>query len=101
MLRALDATEGKHASAENLITLDSRNNVQDYETLLHAMAERRLVILKHSGKTPALAMCERCRVKFFTPRELTYLRSEAEGYIWQRFNSHECKHVPLQLIRKA
>jgi hypothetical protein len=58
------------------------------------MTERHLVILKRLNKTPVLGMCERCSVKFFTPRELTYLPSEAEDYIWQRFHSHECKHVP-------
>ena len=56
------------------------------------MAEQRLTILKHLGKTPVLGMCERCRVKFFTPRELTYLPAEAEGNLWQRFNSHQCDH---------
>jgi hypothetical protein len=35
------------------------------------MAERRLVILKRSGKTPVLGMCEKCQIKFFTPRRLT------------------------------
>jgi hypothetical protein len=54
------------------------------------MAERRLTILKRSGNTPVLGMCERCRFKFFTPRELTYLPAEAECNLWQRFNSHQC-----------
>jgi len=78
--------------------------VRYYETLYGAMAERRLVILKHLAKTPVLAMCERCHVKFFTPRELTHLPVEAEENLWQRFASHECKHkgrAPLQLIRKV
>jgi hypothetical protein len=34
------------------------------------MAERLLVILKRSGKTPAMAMCDQCYLKFFTPEEL-------------------------------
>lgn len=31
------------------------------------MAERRLVILKHSGKTPVMAMCDSCQIKVFVP----------------------------------
>ena len=74
----------------------------DYETLWRTqLADRHLVVLKRLNKTSVLGMCARCQIKFFTPRELTYLPSEAEGYIWQRFTSHECKHVPLQLIRKG
>jgi hypothetical protein len=69
------------------------------------MAERRLTILKRLGKTPVLGMCERCRVKFFTPRELTFLPAEAEDNLWQRFNSHQCKpeagQSPIRLIRKV
>ena len=69
------------------------------------MAERRLIILKRLGKTPVLAMCERCRVKFFTPRELSFLPAEAEDNLWQRFSSHQCKHeggqAPIRLTRKV
>jgi hypothetical protein len=69
------------------------------------MAERRLTILKRLGKTPVLGMCEKCRFKFFTPRELTYLPAEAEGNLWQRFNSHQCNHeegqAPIRSIRKV
>jgi hypothetical protein len=65
------------------------------------MAERRLVILKLVGKTPVLGMCERCQIKFFTPRELTYLPAEAEQNLWYKFSCHECKRAPLQLIRKV
>jgi hypothetical protein len=68
------------------------------------MAERRLVILKHSGKTPTLAMCERCQLKFFTTRELTRRPAEAEENLREKFKSHECKHdgrAPLLLIRKV
>jgi hypothetical protein len=55
------------------------------------MAERRLVILKRLGETPVLGMCERCHLKFFTPRELTYRPAEAEHNLRHKFNSHECK----------
>jgi hypothetical protein len=68
------------------------------------MAERRLVILKHSGKTPVLAKCEKCEIKFFTPRELTNLPVQADEHLWQRFYSHECSYegrARLRLIRKV
>ena len=65
------------------------------------MAERRLVILKRVGKTPVLGMCERCQIKFFTPRELFLLPTQAEQNLWHKFNSHECKHAPVQPIRKV
>ena len=55
------------------------------------MAERQLVILKRVGKTPVLGMCERCQIKFFTPREATQLPTKAEHNLWHKFNSHECK----------
>jgi len=55
------------------------------------MAERRLVILQHSGKTPVLAMCDSCRLKFFTPRELTHRPAEAEENFQEKFKSHKCK----------
>jgi hypothetical protein len=63
------------------------------------MTERRLVILQHAGTTPALAMCASCRLKFFTPRELND-RPEAEEYLRQKFNSHECK-IRVEPIRKV
>src|SRR2546423_9969457 len=37
---------------------------------LASMLERRLLFLKYMGTTPFLATCERCHLKFFTPREL-------------------------------
>ena len=64
------------------------------------MAEQRLVLLQHSGKTPVLAMCENCRLKFFTPPALTHRPAEAEEYLQQKFNSHECK-ARVQPIRNV
>jgi hypothetical protein len=63
------------------------------------MAERGLVILLHSGKTPVLAMCENCGLKFFTPRKLAR-PAEAEEYLEQKFSSHECKGR-VEPIRKV
>jgi hypothetical protein len=55
------------------------------------MAERQLVILKYSGKTPSLAMCGSCHLKFFTPRELTNDPAKAEVNLRRKFERHECK----------
>jgi len=71
----------------------------DYETLVG-----RLVIVKRLGKTPVLGMCDKCQARFFTPRDLTYLPTQAEENLWQSFNSHVCKHegrAPLRLVRKV
>jgi hypothetical protein len=56
------------------------------------MAERRLVILQHSGKTPVLAMCDSCRLKFFTPRELTHRPAEAEENLQEKFKSPQVQN---------
>jgi hypothetical protein len=40
-------------------------------------------------------MCKRCKVKFFTPRELTDKRNEAEEFLWGRFFAHKCRVVIL------
>lgn len=55
------------------------------------MAESRLAILMYSDKTPSFAMCERCHLKFFTPRHLTNDPVEAEGNLRLKFEWHECK----------
>ena len=34
---------------------------------LGAMAERKFIVLKYQGKVPAMASCEKCQRKFFTP----------------------------------
>jgi hypothetical protein len=55
------------------------------------MDESGFVILKRERKTPSLAMCQRCKIKFFTPRELSDRPTEAEEYLWSRFRAHDCK----------
>jgi hypothetical protein len=58
------------------------------------MAERRLTMLQYIGKTPSFAMCEKCLLKFFTPRELTKKPLEAEANLREKFDLHECKVLP-------
>jgi hypothetical protein len=67
------------------------------------MLDSDFVILKREGQTPSLAMCQRCKIKFFTPRELTHKRNEAEIFLWGRFVEHKCRVValPSRSHRKA
>ncbi len=55
------------------------------------MLEKRLSILQYLGKTPFFATCERCHIKFFTPRELGRKPVEAEQNLQNRFEIHKCK----------
>jgi hypothetical protein len=64
------------------------------------MAERLLVILKRSAKTPATAMCDRCHLKLFTPRKLTHKPEEAEVYLREKFKRHECEKIGLMTKRR-
>jgi hypothetical protein len=55
------------------------------------MAERRLTILAYINKTPSFAMCDKCHLKFFTPKELTKKPAEADANLRQKFEIHECR----------
>jgi hypothetical protein len=43
------------------------------------------------NKTPSMATCSRCRLKFFTPLTLVSDPVEAENYLRDKFIAHECK----------
>jgi hypothetical protein len=57
----------------------------------HDHADSRFVILKYVHKTPSLATCERCNIKFFTPSELMGRSLQAEDHLREKFASHTCK----------
>jgi len=67
------------------------------------MPDSGFVILKRERQTPSLAMCQRCKIKFFTPRALTNDPREAEEYLWGRFVNHKCPFVifPSPFHKKA
>ena len=67
------------------------NKRATYATLSATMDELGFTILRHDRKTPSLAMCQRCKIKFFTPRELSDDPIKAEAFLWGRFNVHKCK----------
>jgi hypothetical protein len=56
------------------------------------MAERRLTILAYIDKTSSFAACDKCHLKFFTPKELTKQPAEADANLRQKFEMHECKY---------
>jgi hypothetical protein len=56
------------------------------------MAERRLTILACIDKTPSFGMCDKCHLKFFTPKELTKKPAEADANLRQKFEMHECRY---------
>ena len=55
------------------------------------MAERNFVVLRYEGKVPAMAGCEKCKRKFFTPA--TYARDAvgAQEYLLSKFDHHNCE----------
>lgn len=54
------------------------------------MDEVRFVILKRERGIPSLAMCQRCKLKFFTAREVSSDLVEAQEYLWGKFSAHTC-----------
>jgi hypothetical protein len=61
------------------------------KTLALVMLDRRLVVLKYMGKTPFLASCEKCHLKFFTPQELGRQPLETQENLQERFDNHKCR----------
>jgi hypothetical protein len=47
-------------------------------------------ILKYRDKTPILAACQRCRLKFLTPLGMNDVTS-AENYLLEKYTKHHCK----------
>jgi hypothetical protein len=52
--------------------------------------DRRLVIVRHEGKVPAMASCTKCQCKFFTPTVLASGAVGAEEYLVRKFDVHVC-----------
>ena len=53
--------------------------------------EEDFVILKYHGRAPTLAMCRKCKVKFFTVHVSRLGPIQAEQYLWEKFSAHDCK----------
>jgi len=54
-------------------------------------------ILKYHDKTPVLAGCEHCRVKFFAPSEKMKDIESAEKYLREKYLLHDCERAQWKL----
>jgi hypothetical protein len=50
----------------------------------------KFVILKHMGKTPSMATCEDCHIKFFTPLDQIKNSLKAAENLHDQFSRHKC-----------
>lgn len=55
------------------------------------MGDLRLVLLQYVDKTPSLAGCANCYLKFFTPQQLLTQPEAAAKYLQEKFALHTCK----------
>lgn len=55
------------------------------------MDEQGFVILKREGKTPTLAKCAGCQLKFFTLSKFIKDPLKAEAFLWNRYAGHLCR----------
>ena len=58
------------------------------------MAERNFIVLKQKGKVPAMAGCEKCKRKFFTPASYFRDPNGAYEYLLTKFDRHQCEEKP-------
>jgi len=58
------------------------------------MAERNFVVLRYAGKIPAMAGCEKCQRKFFTPAINSGGADAAQEYLFSKFDRHDCEEKP-------
>jgi hypothetical protein len=58
------------------------------------MSERRFVVTRYENKVPAMGICERCQLKFFTPDSYYGDAIGAEQYLHGKFDQHHCGKKP-------
>ena len=56
-----------------------------------AVTEETFIILKWTNRSPSMAMCAHCHLKFFSPQGIVSGPVEAENYLRNKFIVHECK----------
>jgi len=54
------------------------------------MGKLELVFLQYVDKTPSLAGCAKCHLKFFTPQQLMRQPQAAAEYLREKFARHTC-----------
>ena len=62
-----------------------------YARLNAGMGDLQLLFLKYVAKTPSLAGCAKCHLKFFTPQKLMWQPEAAAQYLREKFAEHTCK----------
>jgi hypothetical protein len=50
-------------------------------------------VLKYELRTPIVAGCERCHLKFLTPSDKIHDADAAEKYLWEKYILHDCRNV--------
>jgi hypothetical protein len=55
------------------------------------MGDLQLVFLQYVNKTPTLAGCAKCQLKFFTPQQLMKQPQAAAEYLREKFALQTCK----------
>jgi hypothetical protein len=60
------------------------------------MAERNFIVLRYEGKVPAMAGCEKCKRKFFTPAMYSGDAVGAQEYLFSKFDHHNCEKPPTK-----
>src|SRR5271169_3063172 len=63
------------------------------------MGDLELTFLQYVGKTPSLAGCAKCQMKFFTPQILMRQPQAAAEYLRERFARHTCEGEILKESR--
>jgi hypothetical protein len=59
--------------------------------LTAGMSDLQLVFFQYVGKTPSLAGCTKCHLKFLTPQPLMRQPEAAAQYLREKFARHTCK----------
>jgi hypothetical protein len=57
---------------------------------MSARAEKKLIMLKLVDRTPVLAGCSGCNLKFFVPKGLMKDPFQANNYLSSKFDRHVC-----------
>ena len=47
-------------------------------------------VLKYRERTPVLAACTRCQLKFLTPSQMMKDWEAAREYLWRKYGNHRC-----------
>lgn len=60
------------------------------------MPERNFIVLRFEAKVPAMAGCEKCKRKFFTPAAYSRDAVGAQEYLSSKFDHHNCEEPHMK-----